>query len=128
MIVAGLGCRSGTSAEQMFFALEAACEEVGLEPKALTALATGEIRRNEPGILQLAEKLGLPLHIVDDEALHAMEPRTKTLSRHSLSQTGSSSLSEAAALAVAGETSELILPRMVAYGATCALAQAKDAA
>lgn len=128
MIVAGLGCRSGTSAEQMFFALEAACEEIGIEPKAITALATGEIRGQEPGIVQLAEKLGLPLHIVDDGALVAAEPRTKTVSKHSLNQTGSSSLSEAAALAVAGETSELILPRIIAYGATCALARSSDAA
>lgn len=128
MIVAGLGCRSGTTAENIFFALEAACEEVGLETKAITALATGEIRREEPGILELAQKLGLPLHIVDDSAMQAVEPRTKTVSRHSLSQTGSPSLSEATALAVAGETSELIVPRIIAYGATCALAQAKSAA
>lgn len=126
MIVAGLGCRSGTTAESLFFALEAACEEVGIETKAITALATGEIRREEPGMLELAEKLGLPLHIVDDSAVLAVEPRTKTVSRHSLSQTGSSSLSEAAALVVAGDTSELIVPRMIAYGATCALAQAKS--
>lgn len=128
MIVAGLGCRSGTTAESIFFALEAACEEAGIEPGAIAALATGEIRREEPGMLELARKLGLPLHIVDDGAMLAAEPRTKTVSRHSLSQTGSSSLSEAAALAVAGDTSELIVPRMVAYGATCALAQAKGAA
>jgi cobalt-precorrin 5A hydrolase len=128
MIVAGLGCRSGTTAESIFFALEAACEEVGIKPKAITALATGEIRREEPGILELARKLGLPLHIVDDSAMLAAEPRTRTVSRHSLSQTGSPSLSEAAALAVAGDTSELIVPRMIAYGATCALAQAKGAA
>ncbi len=127
MIIAGLGCRSGTTAESIFFALEAACEEVGIKPEAITALATGEIRREEPGILELARKLGLPLHIVDDSAMLTAEPRTKTVSRHSLSRTGSSSLSEAAALAVAGNASELIVPRMIAYGATCALAQAKDA-
>ena len=127
MIVAGLGCRSGTSAEDMFFALEAACEEIGIQPNTVNALATGVIRGEEPGILGLAEKLGLPLHVVDDGALLAAEHRTKTTSRHSLNQTGSPSLSEAAALAAAGETSELILPRMIAYGATCALAQSRDA-
>lgn len=128
MIVAGLGCRSGTSADQILLALEAACEEIGIKREAVSALATGEIRQDEPGILELASKLGLPLHIVDDNALIAAEPRIRTISRHSAARTASSSLSEASALSAAGETSELIVPRMVAYGATCALAQSRDAA
>jgi cobalt-precorrin 5A hydrolase len=57
-----------------------------------------------------------------------VEPRTKTVSRHSLAKTLSSSLSEAAALAAAGKTSEIIVPRLISQGATCALAETKEAA
>ena len=37
---------------------------------------------------------------------------------------GLARVSEAAALAVAGETSEIIVPRLISRGATCALAAA----
>ncbi|AYD03036.1 cobalamin biosynthesis protein [Neorhizobium sp. NCHU2750] len=128
MIVAGLGCRKGSTSEELLSALDAACSQAGISRESITALATGEIKREEPGMLQLAEALHLPLHIVSDDALMNMEPRTKTVSRHSLAKTLSSSLSEAAALAVAGETSEIIVPRLISQGATCALAQTKEAA
>ncbi|WP_157895507.1 cobalamin biosynthesis protein [Rhizobium sp. LCM 4573] len=126
MIVAGLGCRKGCSAEDVMSALDAACAEARISRISITALATGEIKREEAGIIELAEKLGLPLHIVDDEALLEAEPRTRTVSRHSIAKTLSSSLSEAAALAVAGEHSEIIVARLISNGATCALAEMKE--
>jgi cobalt-precorrin 5A hydrolase len=126
MIVAGLGCRKGSSAEDLLSALDAACMEAHISRESIAALATGEIKREEAGILELARKLGLPLHIVSDDALLDAEPRTKTVSRHSLVKTLSSSLSEAAALAVAGELSEIVVPRLISSGATCALAAVKD--
>jgi cobalt-precorrin 5A hydrolase len=126
MIIAGLGCRKGSSVDELLSALDAACIEAKISRNAVAALATGEIKREEPGMLELAKKLGLVLHIVGDDALLEAEPRTKTVSRHSLAKTLSSSLSEAAALAVAGETAEIIVPRLISHGATCALAQSKE--
>jgi cobalt-precorrin 5A hydrolase len=127
MIIAGLGCRKGSTRDELLSALDAACLEAKISRESVAALATGEIKREEPGILQLAEMLGLPLHIVADDALMEAEPRTKTVSRHSLAKTLSSSLSEAAALAAAGKTSEIIVPRLISQGATCALAETNQA-
>lgn len=126
MIVAGLGCRKGTSVESILSALDAACRKAGISRESVTVLATGEIKRHEPGIIELAEKLALPLHILDETALKRTEGRTKTVSKHSLARTATPSLSEAAALAAAGEGSELIVARLIADGATCALARSKD--
>lgn len=126
MIVAGLGCRKGSTREELLSALDAACLEARISRESIAALATGEIKREEPGILQLAEMLKLPLHIIADDALMEAEPRTKTISRHSLAKTLSSSLSEGAALAAAGKTSEIIVPRLISQGATCALAETKE--
>jgi cobalt-precorrin 5A hydrolase len=128
MIVAGLGCRKGSTAEEILSALDAACAAARISRESVAALATGEIKREEPGILELAETLRLPLHIVEEEALLQVEPRTRTVSRHSLAKTLSSSLSEAAALAVAGDRSEILVPRLIANGATCALAATKEKA
>lgn len=126
MIVAGLGCRRGTPMEGVEAALLLACQAARLEPATVTALATGTIKEDEPGILELATRLGLPLHIVTDEDLTAAEPRTRTVSQHSLARTVSPSLSEAAALAAAGPASELIAARVIAEGATCALARSGE--
>jgi cobalt-precorrin 5A hydrolase len=127
MIVAGLGCRKGSTMEELLSALDAACTAAGISRESLAALATGDIKREEPGMLQLAERLGLPLRIVSDDALVGAEPRTKTVSRHSLAKTLSPSLSEAAALAAAGDRAALIVPRVISQGATCALAAVEGA-
>lgn len=126
MIAAGLGCRKGTSAEALLSALAAACSQAGISRESVSVLATGEIKRHEPGLIQLAERLRLPLRIIDGASLKGAEGRTRTVSKHSLAQTATPSLSEAAALAAAGEASELIVARLVADGATCALARSKD--
>ena len=60
MIVAGLGCRKGSTREELLSALDAACVEAKISRESITALATGEIKREEAGILQLADMLGLP--------------------------------------------------------------------
>jgi len=125
MIVAGLGCRKGTSAETLLSAIHMACESAGISRESVDALATGEIKRNEPGMTELAAQLRLPLHVFDETALKRAESRTKTISRHSLAQTSTPSLSEAAALVAAGEGSELIVARLIADGATCALARSQ---
>ncbi|MCJ8518766.1 cobalt-precorrin 5A hydrolase [Pseudorhizobium tarimense] len=126
MIVAGLGCRKGTSADGLAAALRQACEQAGLDLSAIDALATGIIKEFEPGMIDLRDRLAVPLRIIDDEALKAVEGLTQTVSRHSLAQTSSPSLSEAAALAAAGADAQLIVARVVAEGATCALAQSEE--
>ena len=80
MIVAGLGCRKETSAEALLSAIDLACESAGISRESITALATGEIKRHEPGIDELAMRLGLPLHILDETALKQAEGRTRTVS------------------------------------------------
>ena len=98
----------------------------GIALAALSSIATGTIKEDEPGILEAAARLNLPLHIVGDDDLKAAEARTQTVSRHSLAKTVSPSLSEAAALAVAGDRSTLLVPRIIAEGATCALARSEQ--
>lgn len=125
-MVAGLGCRKGTSVESLLAALDAACAKAGIGRSSIAALATGEIKRNEPGILALAQELALPLHVLGEVELKQAEDRTETVSRHSIEQAGTPSLSEAAALALAGDGSQLVVSRLIVDGATCALARSKQ--
>ncbi len=126
MIVAGFGCRKGTSAQALLTALDAACGRAGISRESVAMLATGEIKRHEAGLIELAARLSLPLYAADETSLKKAEGRSRTVSQRSLMHTSTPSLSETAALAVAGEGSKLIVARMISGGATCALAHSND--
>lgn len=121
-IVAGIGCRKGTSADTVISVLADALAQAGLEGFQPAMLATGRIKAEETGIIETADRLGIPLLIVEQAALEASAPRTLTTSEVSIAHTGTPSLCEAAALATAGETAELATPRLVRDGVTCAIA------
>ena len=123
MIVAGLGCRKGTSDAQLAAALEAALATGGLALADVGTLATGGSKRDEPAIHSIARRLKLPLVIVGDMELQQAAPHCLTQSDISLRHAGVPSLCEASALAAAGDGAALLGPRIVLDGVTCALAR-----
>ena len=122
MIVAGIGCKSGVSPGAILAAIDAALTEYRSERSALAGVATGSTKRDEPAIVVAAATLGVPVHYVGEDALADVAPRVKTISEKSQRTTGSPSLSEAAALAAAGEDGRLLGPRIISGAVTCALA------
>ncbi len=126
MIVAGIGSRKGVASQDVLDAIERALAERGLPPTALSALATARRKRDEEGIMAAGRALGLPVVVVEDDALLAAAPRTLTCSEPSLQAAGTPSVSEAAALAAAGHAARLAGPRIVAGPVTCAIAIAGD--
>ena len=99
-----------------------------MEMTALSALATARMKQGEAGIIVAGAALGLPVILVDEAALKEMEARTLSQSAQSLAAAGTPSVSEAAALAAAGEGSRLLGPRIVVGNVTCALAIGGDGA
>jgi cobalt-precorrin 5A hydrolase len=120
MIVAGIGCKIGIEAEAVRRLVQKVCE-LGLGKPFL--LAVPEFRRDEAGIAQAAEALGLPIVWLEREGLRAVQGRCLTHSARAEREVGLASVAEAAALAAAGPGGRLILPRIAAAGVTCALAQ-----
>lgn len=122
MIVAGIGCRSGERAENIIDALLQATHLHGVALTDISALASGEIKAHEPAIRQVADSLDIPLIIVSTARMKAVSGRTISHSEQSIRHTGLPSLSEAAALAAAGDSLQLAGPRIVHCGVTVALA------
>ena len=60
-LVLGLGCRKDVPANMVIAAVHNLLEQQGLEPLAVTALATVHEKLQEPALLALAESLHLPL-------------------------------------------------------------------
>jgi len=112
MITAGIGCRKGCSAAEIIALIQSAGDP--------DRLAAPEFKSGEPGLLQAAAALGLPLHFVSDTALAGAQPHCLTRSAAVARATGHASIAEAAALAGGGT---LLGPRIASANATCALAR-----
>ncbi len=121
-LVAGIGFRRGTGADEIAALIARALGQVGAARGDLTAVATAADRAVEPAIRQAAALFGLSPCPVSPEALSARDGDLATRSARIERLRGVGSLAEAAALAAAGPESRLALPRIASGGATCALA------
>ena len=128
MIVAGVGCRTGTSSREIEAAIGAALSQACVASASLGLIATSATKAQEPGLAAAARDRGLKLVFVPQVDLEAAGARTLTHSERVLAVTGVPSLSEAAALAAAGPGARLLAPRIAVGPATCALAVSGDGA
>jgi cobalt-precorrin 5A hydrolase len=122
MIVAGIGCRRGAPAPDIEAAIHAALARANITADALDAIATIATKQSEYGIQATAHKLGVSVVVVAERDFKTAGDRAHTKSPRVLALTGAPSVAEAAALAAAGPSSHLIIPRLVMGSATCALA------
>jgi cobalt-precorrin 5A hydrolase len=126
MIVAGIGCRRGTTAEEISAAIEMALAEASIAPERLRLIATSDGKGSEPGIIQASADRGVQLVLVRPADLEAAGPRTLSSSPRVKALIGIPSVAEAAALAACGPASRLVLPHIVEGPATCAIATDED--
>ena len=126
MIVAGIGCRKGASADDIGAVIGAALARAGFAAQALDLIAAPELKRGEHGVAAAAAALGVPLVLIAEADLKAAGARAETRSERVLALVGVSSVAEAAALAGGGPTARLILPRIAVGSATCALAVSEE--
>lgn len=68
-LIAGVGCRRGVPEELIRMALEAACGRIGRDISAVDVLASAEAKRDEAGLLSLAQGLGKELRFFGREEL-----------------------------------------------------------
>jgi cobalt-precorrin 5A hydrolase len=121
-IAIGVGCRLGCPADAIESLVRQALD---LAPAAARlGLFTIRDKAGEPGLIEAAGRLGLQLMVVDRDTLREQAPSVQTPSARAESRFGVPSVAEAAALAGAGAGSVLLVPRITAPGATCAIAGA----
>ena len=122
MIIAGIGFRSGVTAEAIENAVRTALARAGLQPEGLQLLAAPAFKNEQAILTEAALRLGLPLVLVPREKLEAAASGAVTHSERVVELFGVPSVAETVALAAAGLGAKLILPRMALDGVTCALA------
>lgn len=120
-LIAGIGCRKGADAAQILAALDAALAEQGRVRNDLYALATIDLKAEEPGLREAAAILGVPLRIVPRRRIRALQEalREETFAE---TITGVAAVCIPAAL-LTSPHSELLMPKRAQDGVTVALAQ-----
>ncbi len=69
-LVAGMGCRRGVRCDELEALLESEFQRHNLSPRSLAAIATADLKADEPGILELAERYGVPVQCYPAEELN----------------------------------------------------------
>ena len=120
----GLGCRRGKSKEELEVFLRENLTRCGVGVRELRALASIDLKKDEPGLIALAGKLGLPFLTYSAEALQNA-PGDFTPSAFVKETTGVDSVCERAAVLASGGV--LIVKKVAENGMTFALAKKEEA-
>jgi cobalt-precorrin 5A hydrolase len=121
-VAVGVGCRKGCPADTILALVRQALNQAtDATPSGLFTIAD---KYDELGLAEAADRLGLGLTFLSRDALRAREADIQTRSAHTEAVFRIPSVAEAAALVGAGPGSVLVVPRIAAGGATCALARA----
>jgi len=126
MIIAGVGCRRGTSSEEIMSLISAALARFELDSAKLDAIATETEKADEPGIADAARQLSVRLVRCALADLMKMSDKIMTHSLRVQSIKGVPSIAEASALFAAGAGARLFGARLAASNATCAIAIGED--
>ncbi len=115
----GIGCRRGTSAQDIEAAAVRVLEEARIDRRALRLAASIDLKRDEPGLLEFCKNWGLPVKFYSAGELNAV-PGEFTASGFVREVTGVDNVCErAAALGAA----RLVVRKTVLGGVTAALAE-----
>ena len=115
-LVAGVGCSRGASAAEILDLLRSSLAEAGLSEKSVAAMASIDAKRDEAGLLEAADELGVPLRFHSAEELSSVEaPNPSSVVREAV---GTPSVAEASVL-VSG--ADLVLQKRKSGMATVAL-------
>ena len=124
-IAIGVGCREAATSMAIVGIVKHALDQVG-ERAGQRILCTSEAKRDAANIVMASRELGLTLRYLTQDELMAAAPRVVTRSERVQRHIGLPSLAECAALAGAGPAGELIVRRLAAEGATCAIAYSPE--
>jgi cobalt-precorrin 5A hydrolase len=122
MIVAGVGCRRETSADEIERVVRMALGMFDLPVERLDSVATESEKATDPVFAEVARRLSVRLVGCTVDDLDRVAGRVLTPSKLVLKAKGLPSIAEASALVVAGREGRLLGTRVATERATCAIA------
>ena len=119
-LVAGVGCERNAGAPEVIALVEAALSSQNLSPLSLAALASIDIKADEPALHAAARHFNVPLRLFSAAELAQERYRLKQPSDYVEDTVGTPSVAEAAAL----KAGPLVVDKQKSERATCAIGRA----
>jgi cobalt-precorrin 5A hydrolase len=120
-LVAGIGCNRNTPMDEIRGLLDEVLKKYRLAGSSLDRIATIDLKADEPGLLELAKTLGVPIDFFSREKLGQIK-EIQTPSTQVENHIGVKSVCEAAAI-LASQMGTLIVPKQKTPNVTVALAR-----
>lgn len=120
-LVLGIGCNSGTTAEEIEEVVTAHLKRLFLSIRSVACIASATAKREEAGLLAFAGKYGLPLRFYESAELNAVQAPSPP-SHHALEAIGAAGVAEPAAL-LASEGGHLLIKKVKSGNVTLAVAE-----
>ena len=118
----GIGCKRGTAADQIRSMVDSTLAEHNIDPRAVRAMASIDVKSDEPGLLAFADEFGIPARFFSAEELQKVQGDFSA-SSFVQSKVGVDNVCERAAMLSAGEGAELMIQKTAMNGVTVAVAQ-----
>ncbi|WP_298499001.1 cobalt-precorrin 5A hydrolase [uncultured Methanobrevibacter sp.] len=125
-LVVGIGCRRGKECEKILYGLEKSIKDLNIHKSRINLLSSAEIKKDEKGILELSEKLDIPVEFVSIDKLKLFESKDVQKSEFVKSKFGIYGVCEPSALIMAGFDSKLIYKKTSYDGVTISMAISKN--
>ena len=119
-VTVGIGCRRGTDKEKIDRCVHEACKEADIDKKAISRVASIDLKAREQGILEWCRESGIPFAVYPAEVLNDVEG-SFTSSAFVKETTGVDNVCERSAL-LASDGGKLIQRKTAVDGVTAALA------
>ena len=135
-LVAGMGCRRGVPTGELEQLLRNTFQAYNLSLSSLSCIASATLKQDEPGLLALSEKFGVPFLCYESEEINALfdgeaegdaDRRTLNSSANAKRLVGVWGVSEPAALLASG-ASRLLVAKQTFERATIAVARRESKA
>jgi cobalt-precorrin 5A hydrolase/precorrin-3B C17-methyltransferase len=122
----GLGCARNADPQEMWDHVLGALDAADIAPGAIACVASIDLKADEPAIIEVAARLGVPLRVFTAAELEVAAPRLANPSDVVFSEVGCHGVSEGAALVAAGDEAELSVAKSKTANTTCAVARADE--
>jgi cobalt-precorrin 5A hydrolase len=120
-LVLGIGCNSGTSADEIEALVQQHLKRLLLSPRSICCIATTDAKKEEHGLLEFASRCGVPLVCFSNEELNSIDAPSPP-SEHALAAIGAKGVAEPAAMLAAGNR-DLLLKKVKSDNVTLAVSE-----
>jgi cobalt-precorrin 5A hydrolase/precorrin-3B C17-methyltransferase len=131
-IAVGVGCERGTDPEELILLVRNALQKNTIAAESVAAVVSIDLKSDEPAIHALSNNLcgetatECPARFFDASTLEAQSPKLENPSEIVFQEVGCHGVAEGSALAAAGKSGKLIVPKIKSERTTCAIAESPE--